>query len=152
MLLTPLLKGTIKRGTMSILANFTIFYACEYVWPNWTNLWNTADTLSLYITNLDLTKFVFIRKLRPKRFHQIDPSTDSGSTTTRRATRGWGESENFFTLAGLEPWIFCSGGGRDGHYATPPGPHTLFILCTGLLDTNLSLGKYVKLISLKAKW
>jgi hypothetical protein len=26
-----------------------------------------------------------------------------------------------YTLAGFEPWIFCSGGGRDGHYATPPG-------------------------------
>jgi hypothetical protein len=25
------------------------------------------------------------------------------------------------TLAGFEPGIFCSGGGRDDHYATPPG-------------------------------
>jgi hypothetical protein len=41
----------------------------------------------------------------------------------------------------------CSGGERDGHYATLPGLQKLFILCTGLLDTNLSLGKYVKLIS-----
>jgi hypothetical protein len=23
-----------------------------------------------------------------------------------------------YTLAGFEPGIFCSGGGRDGHYAT----------------------------------
>jgi hypothetical protein len=26
-----------------------------------------------------------------------------------------------YTLAGFEPWIFCSVGGRDDHYATPPG-------------------------------
>jgi hypothetical protein len=26
-----------------------------------------------------------------------------------------------YTLAGFEPGIFCSGGGRDDHYATPPG-------------------------------
>jgi hypothetical protein len=26
-----------------------------------------------------------------------------------------------YTLAGFEPGIFSSGGGRDGHYATPPG-------------------------------
>jgi hypothetical protein len=25
------------------------------------------------------------------------------------------------TLAGFEPGIFCSEGGRDDHYATPPG-------------------------------
>jgi hypothetical protein len=25
------------------------------------------------------------------------------------------------TLVGFEPWIFCSVGGRDDHYATPPG-------------------------------
>jgi hypothetical protein len=25
-----------------------------------------------------------------------------------------------YTLAGFEPGIFCSGGGRDSHYATPP--------------------------------
>jgi hypothetical protein len=25
------------------------------------------------------------------------------------------------TLEGFEPWIFCSGGGRDDHYATMPG-------------------------------
>jgi hypothetical protein len=24
-------------------------------------------------------------------------------------------------LAGFEPGIFCSGGGTDDHYATPPG-------------------------------
>jgi hypothetical protein len=28
---------------------------------------------------------------------------------------------NPITLAGFEPGIFCSGGGRDDHYATPPG-------------------------------
>jgi hypothetical protein len=27
-----------------------------------------------------------------------------------------------YTLAGFEPGIFCSVGGRDDHYATPPGP------------------------------
>jgi hypothetical protein len=27
-----------------------------------------------------------------------------------------------FTLGGFEPVIFCSGGGRDDHYATLPGP------------------------------
>jgi hypothetical protein len=26
-----------------------------------------------------------------------------------------------YTLAGFEPEIFCSVGGRDDHYATPPG-------------------------------
>jgi hypothetical protein len=28
-----------------------------------------------------------------------------------------------YTLAGFEPGIFCSVGGRDDHYATPPGLH-----------------------------
>jgi hypothetical protein len=28
---------------------------------------------------------------------------------------------NTYTLVGFEPVIFCSGGGRDDHYATPPG-------------------------------
>jgi hypothetical protein len=26
-----------------------------------------------------------------------------------------------YTLAGFEPGIFCSVGGRDDHYASPPG-------------------------------
>jgi hypothetical protein len=26
-----------------------------------------------------------------------------------------------YTPAGFEPWIFCTGGRRDDHYATPPG-------------------------------
>jgi hypothetical protein len=26
-----------------------------------------------------------------------------------------------YTLAGFEPGIVCFGGGRDDHYATPPG-------------------------------
>jgi hypothetical protein len=30
------------------------------------------------------------------------------------------------TLAGFEPGIFCSLGGRDDHYATPPGQYGSF--------------------------
>jgi hypothetical protein len=33
-----------------------------------------------------------------------------------------------YTLAGFEPGIFCSVGGRDDHYATPPGHPTVFLL------------------------
>jgi hypothetical protein len=32
-------------------------------------------------------------------------------------------SKSPYTLAGFEPGILCSGGGRDDHYATPPGHH-----------------------------
>jgi hypothetical protein len=31
-----------------------------------------------------------------------------------------------YTLAGFKPGIFCSVGGRDDHYTTPPGLH----ICT----------------------
>jgi hypothetical protein len=30
--------------------------------------------------------------------------------------------KNLNTLAAFEPGIFSSGGGRDDHYAKPPGP------------------------------
>jgi hypothetical protein len=30
-------------------------------------------------------------------------------------------SQKPYTLAGFKPGIFCSVGGRDDHYATPPG-------------------------------
>jgi hypothetical protein len=33
-----------------------------------------------------------------------------------------------YTLAGFEPGIFCSEGGRDDHYATPPGQEVFFII------------------------
>jgi hypothetical protein len=37
-------------------------------------------------------------------------------------------SQKPYTLAGFEPWIFCSEGGRDDHYATPPGQETIILL------------------------
>jgi hypothetical protein len=33
-----------------------------------------------------------------------------------------------YTLAGFEPGIFCSVGGRDDHYGTPPGPDNFLML------------------------
>jgi hypothetical protein len=37
-------------------------------------------------------------------------------------------SYNPYTLAGFEPGIFCSVGGRDDHYAAPPGHNLVCIL------------------------
>jgi hypothetical protein len=31
-----------------------------------------------------------------------------------------------YTLAGFEPGLFCSGGGRDDNYASPPGFNDIF--------------------------
>jgi hypothetical protein len=33
-----------------------------------------------------------------------------------------------YTLAGFEPGIFCSVGGRDDHYTTPPGHQNGFTI------------------------
>jgi hypothetical protein len=35
-----------------------------------------------------------------------------------------------YTLAGFKPGIFCSVGGRDDHYATPPGQSVVFVYDT----------------------
>jgi hypothetical protein len=37
-----------------------------------------------------------------------------------------------YTLAGFETGIFCSVGGRDDHYTTPPGRYRSFLKTAGL--------------------
>jgi hypothetical protein len=44
-------------------------------------------------------------------------------------------SKKPYTLAGFKPVFFCSVGGRDGHYTTPPGQHWV-ILYFGKLFEN----------------
>jgi hypothetical protein len=41
-----------------------------------------------------------------------------------------------YTLAGFEPGIFCSVGGRDDHYTTAPGL-SVHILCINFGKNNL---------------
>jgi hypothetical protein len=46
----------------------------------------------------------------------------------------------FKTLAGFGPTIFCSGGGRNAHYAKQPGPKLeVIIMGTLLLNYNKSI-------------
>jgi hypothetical protein len=44
----------------------------------------------------------------------------------------WIDSQKSYTQAGFEPGIFCSVGGRDDHYATPPGWRILL----GITEAN----------------
>jgi hypothetical protein len=44
--------------------------------------------------------------------------------------------KNTFTLAGFEPGIFCSLGGRDDHYTTSPGLGLVFLQIGKLVLTN----------------
>jgi hypothetical protein len=39
---------------------------------------------------------------------------------------------------GFEPGIFCSGGGRDDHYAPPPGHYIKFRLLTHITQYSSS--------------
>jgi hypothetical protein len=46
-------------------------------------------------------------------------------TTHTKFDKSTAMHKDLYTLAGFEPGNFCSGGGRDDHYATLPGQPNL---------------------------
>jgi hypothetical protein len=55
-----------------------------------------------------------------------------------------------YTLAGFEPGIVCSVGGRDDHYATPPGVRTSYFSCDGLDSFGYFLFKTTTLVRVRS--
>jgi hypothetical protein len=85
------------------------FYTIYFHVGNYLGFKDMFKHYKITITNLNLTKFGIIRKLRPKRFHKIDPRSSQSSWSSQGAYSGAsaGPSTSGSTLRkALDPAFF----------------------------------------------